>query len=171
MRFARAETRAAEASEDDDALYEIAWQRIPAQRPSEPRAAAGSWLPFADDAGTADALAARIEAVGGTCCRVSAGDVFERTSNCSWVINPAKPRTFRVDFWRKADGTTAMRSAESCTAGISDVVMTERNASPAQCAGVTWLLGASCIWYRHLPRRRRSIGWRALARDPWCPGR
>ena len=131
MRFARAETRAAEASEDDDALYEIAWQRIPAQRPSEPRAAAGSWLLFADDAGTADALAARIEAVGGTCCRVSAGDVFERTSNCSWIINPADREHFdRLLAQGGWNSGNALSGVVHCWS--FDIAMTERNASPAQ---------------------------------------
>ena len=131
MRFARAETRAAEASEDDDALYEIAWQRIPAQRPSEPRAAAGSWLLFADDAGTADALAARIEAVGGTCCRVSAGDVFERTSNRSWIINPADREHFdRLLAQGGWNSGNALSGVVHCWS--SDIAMTERNASPAQ---------------------------------------
>ena len=81
MRFARAEPAAfATIGQTDGDLYDLAWKLAPALRASGPAKTAGSWLLFADDAGTADALAARIEAVGGTCCRVSAGDVFERTS-------------------------------------------------------------------------------------------
>ena len=85
---------ATEGRESDGMLYEIAWRSASAPRSSEPSNAEGLWLLFADSGGTADALAARIQAAGGTCCRVLAGDTFERISECSWAINPAEPEHF-----------------------------------------------------------------------------
>ena len=65
-----------------------------ALRSSGPANAEGLWLLFADSGGTADALAEHIQAAGGSCCRVLAGDTFERISERSWVINPAEPEHF-----------------------------------------------------------------------------
>jgi myxalamid-type polyketide synthase MxaC len=83
-----------ESEASDGALYGVAWQRASVSRPNKSHGVEGSWLLFADRAGTADALAASIQAAGGTCCRVLAGDAFERTSERSWVINPAEPEHF-----------------------------------------------------------------------------
>ena len=39
-------------------------------------------------------LPRKFEAAGGRCCRVLAGDTFERTSEHSWIIDPAEPEHF-----------------------------------------------------------------------------
>jgi NADPH:quinone reductase-like Zn-dependent oxidoreductase/nucleoside-diphosphate-sugar epimerase len=95
MRFARAEPAAfATIGQTDGDLYDLAWKLAPALRASGPAKTAGMWLLFADRGGTADALAKEIQAAGGRCCRVLAGDAFEQISERSWVINPAEPEHF-----------------------------------------------------------------------------
>ena len=87
---------------------------------------------LADDAGTADALAARIEAVGGACCRVSAGDVLNehriavgslirRTANISitpgarWVKQWQRAQRVvdRRKFCHRDDGAKRLTGANS----------------------------------------------------------
>lgn len=115
MRFVRDEPSGAPVSENDGMLYEITWQRASAQRPSEPCAVAGSWLLFADRGGTADALAARIQAAGGSCWRVLVGDEFERIGERCWVLNPAVPEHFNQLLaqggWRNGE---ALRGVVYC---------------------------------------------------------
>ena len=96
MRFARAEPGAfAATSQIDGNLYDIAWELAPISPPASGSSnAEGMWLLFADRSGTAGALAAEILAAGGRCCRVLAGDTFKRTSEHSWVIDPAEPEHF-----------------------------------------------------------------------------
>ena len=82
-------------SQIDDILYDVAWELAPALPASGPSNAEGMWLLFADRGGTADALAEEIQAAGGRCCRVLAGDTFKRTSEHSWIIDPAEPEHFQ----------------------------------------------------------------------------
>lgn len=108
VRFARAEPGAlAVAGDSDGLLYDIAWRRAPELPVSGRANAEGMWLLFADRGGTADALAAEIEAAGGRCCRVLAGDAFERMSDRSWTIDPAEPEHFvrllQQGGWRGPD--------------------------------------------------------------------
>ena len=95
MRFARAEPGAfAAIGQTDDVLYDVAWELAPALPASGTATAEGMWLLFADRSGTADGLAEKIQAAGGRCCRVLAGDAFKRTSEHSWIIDPAEPEHF-----------------------------------------------------------------------------
>ena len=95
MRFARAESRAFAASgEASELLYDVAWHRAPELPAARYSNADGIWLLFADHGGTGNALVAEIEAAGGRCFRVLAGNAFERTSEHSWTINPAEPEHF-----------------------------------------------------------------------------
>ena len=95
MRFARAEPEALVRKESPHSnLYDIAWERLPALVAPDNSSAEGSWLLFADRGGTADRLAAAIEAAGGRCHRVLAGNRFERTEERTWTVDPALPQHF-----------------------------------------------------------------------------
>ena len=103
------------AGKTDDLLYDVAWQRAPELTVRGSPKAEGMWLLFADHGGTAEALAAEIEAAGGGCCRVAAGDAFERTSEQSWTVNPAEPEHFiwllEQGGWR---GAKSLRGVIHC---------------------------------------------------------
>ena len=94
IRFARAEPGTTGTKDRQDILYDLTWRRIPALRANDVPDANGMWLLFADRQGTADTLAATIRTAGGRCWSVLAGDAFERTSQNSWIINPAEPEHF-----------------------------------------------------------------------------
>jgi acyl transferase domain-containing protein/NADPH:quinone reductase-like Zn-dependent oxidoreductase len=130
MRFARAEPGAfATTSQTDDVLYDVAWKPAPALHASGHANAAGTWLLFADRGGTADALAAKIQAAGGRCCSVLAGEAFERISERSWAINPAEPEHFsRLIAQGGWNNGQALSGVVHCW-GL-DGVMTERGSLP-----------------------------------------
>ncbi|NUQ77155.1 MAG: SDR family NAD(P)-dependent oxidoreductase, partial [Polyangiaceae bacterium] len=59
---------------------ELLWRKSPRSSAPSPRAADGSWLLLVDQNGFGDAVAGALEALGGTCFRVRAGEAdIERT--------------------------------------------------------------------------------------------
>ena len=158
MRFARAEPGAfAATGQIDDNLYDVAWKLAPASPASGPSNAEGMWLLFADRGGTADALAAEIQAAGGRCCRVLAGDTFKRTSERSWVIDPAEPEHFsRLLSQGGWNNGNALSGVVHCWS--LDVVTTERGSLDHRRRRSYSVLGVFCIWCRRLPRRRPLDG-------------
>jgi len=67
---------AGEAGGPEDWLYEVNWQATPLNTTDAMQPDMGLWLLFADAAGLADALAARIESAGGRTVLVRTGEAF-----------------------------------------------------------------------------------------------
>ena len=116
MRCARAEAKTGAGNgKSDRLLYDVAWQRASASPVGTPSKAEGTWLLFADQGGSADALAAEITAAGGSYGRVVAGNKFKRTSRHDWMIDPAEPdhlrRVLREGGW---DSPGALRGVVHC---------------------------------------------------------
>lgn len=116
MRFARADLGAfTRLGDRPDDLYTVAWRRASALPAHERLKAEGSWLLLADRSGIGHALAAEIEAAGGRCLCVAAGDRFERTSENCWIVDPAKPEHFsrllEQGGWR---GAKSLRGVVHC---------------------------------------------------------
>ncbi|MBC6435614.1 type I polyketide synthase [Nostoc sp. HG1] len=81
-------------------LYEVEWQ--PRGRQSNLTESAlnhpGSWLLFADQEGTAAALAGLLEAQGETCVMVFPGERYELSKTGHYTINPACAEDFQQLF-------------------------------------------------------------------------
>ncbi len=183
MRFARGEPRAAEASVSDGMLYEIAWQRASAPRPSGPSSVAGSWLLFADSGGTADALAAHIQAAGGSCYRVLVGDAFERIVGA--VLGPQSSRARTLS---STAGARRMEQRQGAQRGRTLLESLRRN-DEGKDAGVTWSrecfasgagacqdgvrgwLAVACDSRRPSDRRLRKGGWTSATRRQFVGAR
>ncbi|MET0650562.1 MAG: type I polyketide synthase [Pyrinomonadaceae bacterium] len=79
-------------------LYEVVWRRR--ETTSEPteeqrrERARGRWLIFADAGGVADAAAARLSACGADCVLVRRGEMYRRTDDAEFQINPAHAEQF-----------------------------------------------------------------------------
>ena len=102
MRFARADRSTVTWARSDDDLYTLNWiarcRRQTCRRES-PSARSGAWIVFADNGGIADAIAAEIEAAGGSCHLVRVGTAYARTvAERRWVIDPADPDHYRWLF-------------------------------------------------------------------------
>ncbi|HEY1412096.1 MAG TPA: SDR family NAD(P)-dependent oxidoreductase, partial [Rhodopila sp.] len=109
MRFARADRSTVVWASHDDDLYALNW--IPASNlPSgQPVSLRGMWIVFADNSGTADAIAAEIEAVGGSCHLVRVGAVCAQVAQRRWVIDPANPDHYRWLFEELGWAGTTLR--------------------------------------------------------------
>ncbi|MBE8987608.1 type I polyketide synthase [Nostoc sp. LEGE 12450] len=81
-------------------LYEVEWQ--PRERQSNLAESApnhpGSWLLFADQEGTAAALAGLLESQGETCIMVFPGERYELSKTGHYTINPACAEDFQQLF-------------------------------------------------------------------------
>jgi NADPH:quinone reductase-like Zn-dependent oxidoreductase/malonyl CoA-acyl carrier protein transacylase len=98
MRFARADRSTVVWATRDDDLYTLDWipaSNLPSGQPVSPR---GVWIVFADNRGTADAIAAEIEAGGGSCHLVRVGAACAQVAQRRWVIDPANPGHYRWLF-------------------------------------------------------------------------
>jgi acyl transferase domain-containing protein/NADPH:quinone reductase-like Zn-dependent oxidoreductase len=98
MRFASAERSAVTWARNDDDLYTLNWvlaSNLPARIPVDP---SGAWIVFADNGGIADALAAEVDAAGGSCHLVRVGTAFAPMAERRWVIDPANPDDYRRLF-------------------------------------------------------------------------
>ena len=98
MRFARADRSTITWARNDNDLYTINWMpasNLPSGEPVSPR---GVWIVFADIGGIADAIAAEIEAAGGSCHLVRVGGAFAQVAERRWVIDPANPGDYRWLF-------------------------------------------------------------------------
>jgi len=98
MRFARADQSAVAWATNDNDLYAVAWMPAPGLPPGKSVSGRGVWLVFADAGGTADSLAAEIQAVGGSCPLVRMGSTYARVAQWEWVIDPANPDHYRWLF-------------------------------------------------------------------------
>jgi acyl transferase domain-containing protein/NADPH:quinone reductase-like Zn-dependent oxidoreductase len=98
MRFASADRSTVTWARSDDDLYTLNW--IPASnlQSGKPVSASGAWIVFADNGEIADAIAAEIDAAGGSCHLVRAGTAFARVAQRRWVIDPANPDDYRRLF-------------------------------------------------------------------------
>ena len=91
MRFASADrSTVAWASKHDD-LYTLNWIPAPSLPSGQPVSPRGAWIVFADNGGTADAIAAEIDLAGGNCHLVHAGTACAQVAQRRWVIDPANP--------------------------------------------------------------------------------
>ncbi|HWM83312.1 MAG TPA: type I polyketide synthase [Pseudolabrys sp.] len=90
MRFARADADVFATASPHQDLYDIVWQRA-GDPPHDAHEPAGDWLLFADDGGTADALAATIAAAGGRASLVRRGAAFASGAGNDWTIDPSDP--------------------------------------------------------------------------------
>jgi acyl transferase domain-containing protein/NADPH:quinone reductase-like Zn-dependent oxidoreductase len=96
MRFARADQSAVAWATKDNDLYAVAWMPAPSLPPGKSASGRGVWLVFADaDGGTADSLAAEIQAAGGSCHLVRMGSARARVAEREWVVDPGAPDHYR----------------------------------------------------------------------------
>jgi acyl transferase domain-containing protein/NADPH:quinone reductase-like Zn-dependent oxidoreductase len=103
MRFAGADQSTVTWARSDDDLYTLNWipaSNLPASNlPSgKPVSASGAWIVFADNGGIADAIAAEIDAAGGSCHLVRVGTAFAPVAERRCAIDPANPDDYRRLF-------------------------------------------------------------------------
>ena len=98
MRFASADRSTIAWARNDDDLYTLNWipaSNLPSGQPVSPR---GVWIVFADNGGTAEAIAAEIDAAGGSCHLVRVGTACAQVAQRRWVIDPVNPGHYRWLF-------------------------------------------------------------------------
>jgi acyl transferase domain-containing protein/Zn-dependent alcohol dehydrogenase/acyl carrier protein len=92
VRFAEAQPGAFDAP--DESLYQIAWRRSDVTSAQVQPLARGSWLVFADRAGTADAVVRQLAEAGSRVVRVVAGPSYQRISADQFVVNARQASDF-----------------------------------------------------------------------------
>nr|WP_294524326.1 type I polyketide synthase [uncultured Rhodopila sp.] len=99
MRFARADrSSVAWSKQGGEDLYTVGWTQAPASPPGLPNSARGAWIIFADNGGTAEAVAAALEAAGGICHLVRAGRACAHEAPRCWTIDPVNPDHYQRLF-------------------------------------------------------------------------
>ena len=92
------DTRAKEASDLHDRIYELRWQlatQTPPDNASSRSVEAGTWLIFSDSNATSDTLRYHLEQHSQTCLLVEPGVEFERLESGRYRLDPAQPQHFR----------------------------------------------------------------------------
>jgi acyl transferase domain-containing protein/NADPH:quinone reductase-like Zn-dependent oxidoreductase len=112
MRFARAELSNLRApAEGAEGLYRVGWLPVSGS-PTQDADAAGTWLIFADEGGTADRLAEKLRKSGARTILVASGDRFQQVTAGEFVVDPAAAedigRLFLEGGWNSANPLRAV---------------------------------------------------------------
>ena len=98
LRFASADRSTTAWARNGDDLYTLNWMPASNQPSGQRVSPRGDWIVFADNGGTADAIAVEIDAAGGNCHLVRVGMACAQVAQRCWVIDPANPGHYRWLF-------------------------------------------------------------------------
>ncbi|PSR19689.1 beta-ketoacyl synthase [filamentous cyanobacterium CCP3] len=79
----------------DDWLYRLDWRSLEAAIPTQQLGPEDSWLIFADESDTAEALVKQLEAAGANCLQVLQGITYRQIDPHKLEVNPANPEDFQ----------------------------------------------------------------------------
>ncbi|MDC3955568.1 non-ribosomal peptide synthetase/type I polyketide synthase [Polyangium jinanense] len=77
----------------EQCLMDVAWR--PSEMDDQPRSPTGTWMVFADDGGTADALLGALSTTAERCIRIGKALAYESTGADSYRINPENEDDYR----------------------------------------------------------------------------
>lgn len=102
LRFAAVEASQLAGEGGAQDLYDLQWREVGPIAAEEGRTE-GLWLLLADCSGTSAALRAELEARGGRCLELVAGDATTRLDDSRWCVDPRQPSGFEAVLRAQGD--------------------------------------------------------------------
>lgn len=129
----------------DDWLYRIDWRSLEAPIPAQQLGSEDTWLIFADESGTAEALVKHLEAAGATWLQVLPGAAYRQINPHLFEVNPANLEDFQRLVTEGLVSKPAYKGIVYLWSATATPALTEEQvvrSQPTICGGVLHLVQA-----------------------------